>query len=353
MKIYASGNDGIRLYINGEKLVDKWGPINWNRDSFLYDFKKGQKYEFVVEHFNKTGSIGLELQFENIRINNSDVVKKADCVVVCLGHDSLTEKENFDRTFNLPAGQEEYLRKILALNKNVVVVLNGGGGIEMAPWISDVKAVLMAWYPGQQGGLAISEIITGKVSPSGRLPMSIEEKLEDNPSYAHYYENVDRVRTPNVNPYSRVEYREGIFMGYRGYEKNSVKPLFPFGYGLSYTSFDYSDIKAVKDGDDYIITFDVTNTGKMAGAEVAQLYVTDEECSVVRPLKELKGFEKVYLNPGQTKTVSMRLDETAFRFYNTYEHKFVVEPGEFTIKVGSSSADIRLSVSLTVNFLVK
>ena len=116
---------------------------------------------------------------------------------------------------------------------------------------------------------------------------------------------------------------------------------------------DYSDIKAVKDGDDYIITFDVTNTGKMAGAEVAQLYVTDEECSVVRPLKELKGFEKVYLNPGQTKTVSMRLDETAFRFYNTYEHKFVVEPGEFTIKVGSSSADIRLSVSLTVNFLVK
>lgn len=348
LKIYASGNDGIRLYINGEKLVDKWGGTNWKKENVVYDFKKGQKYEFVVEHFNKTGSIGLEIKFENIRINNPEVVKKADCVVVCLGHDSQTEKENFDRTFNLPAGQEEYLRKILALNDNVVVVLNGGGGIEMAPWISDVKAVLMAWYPGQHGGVAISEIITGKVSPSGRLPMSIEEKLEDNPSYAHYYENVDRVRPPKVNPYSRVEYREGIFMGYRGYEKNGVKPLFPFGYGLSYTSFEYSDIKAVKDGDGFIITFDITNTGKVAGAEVAQLYVTDEECSLVRPLKELKGFEKVFLKPGQTKTVSIRLDDTAFRFYNTYEHKFIVEPGEFTIKVGSSSADIRLVTSLVL-----
>ena len=346
MKIYASGNDGIRLYINGEPLVDKWGGINWQRESFLYEFKKGETYEFVVEHFNRTGSIGLEVKFENIRISDPDLVKNADCVVVCLGHDSLTEKENFDRTFHLPAGQEEYLRKILALNENVVVVLNGGGGIEMTPWISDVKAVLMAWYPGQQGGLAVSEIITGKVSPSGKLPVSIEKKLEDNPSYVNYYENVDRVRTPEVNPYSRVEYREGVFMGYRGYEKNNVTPLFSFGFGLSFTSFEYSDIRTIKDGEGFIVKFDVTNTGKVAGAEVAQLYVSDEECSVVRPLKELKGFEKVFLNPGQTKTVSIRLDDTAFRFYDTYGHKFVVEPGRFTIRVGASSADIRLTTSL-------
>ena len=348
LKVYASGNDGIRLYINGEQLVEKWGGINWNRDSFLYDFKKGETYEFVVEHFNGTGSIGLEVKFENIRINDPDLVKKADCVVVCLGHDSLTEKENFDRTFDLPAGQVEYLRKILALNDNVVVVLNAGGGVEMTPWISDVKAVLMAWYPGQQGGLAVSEIITGKVSPSGKLPVSIEKKLEDNPSYANYYENVDRVRTPDINPYSRVEYREGVFMGYRGYEWNGVQPLFPFGYGLSYTSFGYSDICVVKDGEGFMVTFDVTNTGKVAGAEVAQLYVSDDKSSVLRPLKELKGFEKVFLNPGQTKTVTIRLDASAFRFYNTYEHRFVVEPGTFTIKVGSSSADIRLVTSLTL-----
>lgn len=348
LKVYASGNDGIRLYINGVRLVDRWGGFSWNRENFLYDFKKGEKYEFVVEHFNRTGSIGLEMKFENLQIDDPDAIRKADCVVVCLGHDSQTEKENFDRTFQLPQGQEEYLRKVLALNGNVVVVLNGGGGIEMAPWISDVKAVLMAWYPGQQGGLAVSEIITGKISPSGRLPISIEEKLEDNPSYATYYENVDRIRTPRINPYSRVEYREGIFVGYRGYEKNSVKPLFPFGYGLSYTSFEYSDIRTSKVGDSIVVSFEVTNTGKVSGAEVAQLYVSDEECSLVRPLKELKGFEKVFLKPGETKTVSIGLDDSAFRFYDPYEHRFMIEPGKFTIKVGASSEDIRMTTSLVL-----
>lgn len=305
-------------------------------------------YEFVVEHFNRTGSTGLELKFENMQINDPDAIRKADCVVVCLGHDSQTEKENFDRTFALPQGQEEYLRKVLALNENVVVVLNAGGGIDMASWLPDVKAVLMAWYPGQQGGLAISEIITGRVSPSGKLPISIEKRFEDNPVYGNYYENVDRIRTKNINPYSRVEYREGLFVGYRGYEKNGVKPLFPFGYGLSYTSFEYSDIRISKVEDNIVVSFEITNKGKVPGAEVAQLYVSDEDCSFIRPLKELKGFEKVFLEPGETKTVSIRLDDSAFRFYDPYEHRFVIEPGRFTIRVGASSEDIRLTTSLTL-----
>jgi beta-glucosidase len=156
------------------------------------------------------------------------------------------------------------------------------------------------------------------------------------------------MRVPSINPYSRNEYREGIFVGYRGYEKNGVKPLFPFGYGLSYTTFEYSDLNIVRDGDEFVASFNVKNTGKVAGAEVAQVYVTDNECSVVRPAKELKGFEKVFLQPGQSKRVEARLGTEAFRFYSLSAHDFIVEPGLFTVSVGSSSADIRLTSTLTL-----
>ena len=279
---------------------------------------------------------------------NAKALKRADCAVVCLGFSKDTEKEDKDRTFGLPEGQVEFLREVLKYNKNVVVVLNAGGGVDMAEWLPEVKAVLMAWYPGQQGGLAIAEVITGKVNPSGKLPISIETKLEDNPCFASYYENVERIRRKRENPYSRVEYREGIFVGYRGYEKNGVQPLFPFGFGLSYTTFEYSDIKVAEYNGEFVVSFNVKNTGKVAGAEVAQIYVTDDECSVVRPVKELKGFDKVYLNPGESKEVSVRLDEEAFRFFDLGLHKFVVEPGSFTISVGASSADIRLTAKLEV-----
>ena len=344
-------NDGARVLINGKTVIDQWGKTSWNRAQAEYEFKAGTTYECVVEHYNISGRIALQFDFvPELFGNPADMkaVKSADCVVVCLGHDRVTEKENSDRTFELPEGQVEYLRSVLKYNKNVVVVLNGGGGIEMASWLPEVKAVLMAWYPGQQGGTAISEIITGKISPSGKLPISIEKKIEDNPTSASYYENVDRIRSTKLNPYSRVEYREGIFMGYRGYEKNNIEPLFPFGFGLSYTTFEYSDIAVSGKGQNFVVSFKVKNTGKVAASEVAQVYVTDDECSVVRPVKELKGFEKVYLKPGETKTVSVSLDQEAFRFYDSYKHDFVVEPGSFTVSVGSSSADIRLNATLVV-----
>ena len=240
------------------------------------------------------------------------------------------------------------MRSILKLNKNVVVVLNGGGAIEMASWMNDVKAVLMAWYPGQQGGLAVSEIIAGKISPSGKLPVSFETKIEDNPCSDNHYENVDRVRSRNINPHARVEYREGLFMGYRGYEKTGVKPLFPFGFGLSYTTFDYSNLAIAKEGNEFVVSFDVKNTGRVAGAEVAQVYVGDDVCSLVRPAKELKGFDKIYLKAGETKRVSVRLDDEAFRFFDPIKRKFVVEPGVFSVYVGASSADIRLNGNLEI-----
>ena len=350
-RVHLSGNDGCRMFINGEKVVDEWYSTSWQYKYIDTVFKAGEIYEFVVDQFNISGSIGLELKFETPLESDPAALKayrEADCIVACLGHNNLTEKENHDRTFELPDGQMEYLRSILKHNKNVVVVLNGGGSIEMASWIGDVKAVLMAWYPGQQGGQAIAEIITGKVNPSGKLPCSFEAKWEDNPCYASYHENVDRVRDPKINPYSRVEYREGLFMGYRGYDKTGVKPLFPFGFGLSYTTFEYSDLQIAQDGAEFVVSYNVKNTGKRAGAEVSQVYVKDNEASLVRPEKELKGFEKTYLKPGETKKVSVRLGEEAFRMFNPIKHQWVVEPGEFTVFVGSSSADLRLTGKLTV-----
>ena len=156
------------------------------------------------------------------------------------------------------------------------------------------------------------------------------------------------MRQPSINPYSRVEYREGVFVGYRGYERNNVEPLFPFGFGLSYTTFEYSDLNITEDGGEFVVSFNVKNTGKVAGAEVAQVYVGDDQCRLPRPAKELKGFAKVYLKPGESRPVSVRLGEEAFRFFDPAVRAFVVEPGSFTVHVGSSVADVRLTGSLTV-----
>ena len=345
-------NDGYRCFVNDKPVMsNRWHKSSSQEGYMLLEMKAGEIYKFELQHQNLAGSIYADMVFESAtsqEVSNADVIKAADCVVVCLGHSNRTEKENYDRTFELPRGQVEYLRSILKHNQNVVVVLNGGGAIEMASWMNDVKAVLMAWYPGQQGGLAISEIITGKISPSGKLPISIEAKLEDNPCAANYHENVDRIRSKEINPHSRVEYREGIFMGYRGYDKTGVKPLFPFGFGLSYTSFEYSNLEIKGEGKEFVVSFDVKNIGKVDGAEVAQLYVHDDVCSLVRPEKELKGFSKVMLKAGETKRVEIRLDDEAFRFFDPIERQFKVEAGDFTIKVGSSSADIRLTGKLTV-----
>ena len=346
-----NSNDGHRMYLNGKKIFDTWGRDSNQSSYVLVEFKAGEVYEFAIEHVNRGGSISLGTIFQPAIVEDDTTVKalsEAECVVVCLGHNNFTEKENSDRTFELPNGQLDYLNMVLKYNNNVVVVLNGGGAIEMAPWMSKVKAILMAWYPGQQGGLAISEIITGKISPSGKLPISIETKLEDNPCSANYHENVDRIRSKKINPHARVEYREGLFVGYRGYEENGVKPLFPFGFGLSYSTFDYSNIKIAKDGKEFVVSFDIKNTGKVAAAEVAQVYVGDDECRLVRPAKELKGFEKVMLQPGETKSLSVRLGDEAFRFYDPILREWVIEPGTFTVHVGASSADIRLTDKLEV-----
>ena len=307
---------------------------------------KDTLYNFTVEYFDNISSANVNLQV--MRLNERllrEGVKKADAVVYCTGFNSNSEGEGFDRPFAMPGYQEDFIKEVAALNPRTVVVLNAGGGVDMSRWIDSVKGLVMAWYPGQEGGTAITDILTGKVSPSGRLPISIEKDMKDNPCDGNYYQNTKEKECRTV------EYREGLFTGYRGFDRNGKQPLFPFGFGLSYTTFQYSNIKATANTDKTVsLSFNIKNTGKRAAADVAQIYVSDNESSVVRPKKELKGYEKIYLKPGEQRTVSITLPKRAFMYYDVIAHDWQLEPGKFTITVARSAADadVQLKQEITL-----
>jgi beta-glucosidase len=258
-------------------------------------------------------------------------------VILCMGFDPNTEGEGSDRTFRLPGGQDAFIQQVASVNKNVIVVLTAGGNVDMTRWIERVPALLHTWYPGQEGGTALAQVLFGAYSPSGKLPASFEHRWEDNPTFKSYY--------PKKGD-KHIEYTEGIFLGYRHYDRSTVKPLFPFGFGLSYTHFEYSDLKIIPvptmSKGLVSVSFKIKNTGHREGAEVAELYVGDSHASVPRPVKELKGFEKVSLQPGETKQVTLLLDRRAFSFFDLMKHDWHAEPGDFAILVGSSSFDIKL-----------
>jgi beta-glucosidase len=254
-----------------------------------------------------------------------------DVAVVCVGFDPKTESEGFDRTFGLPPGQNELIEAVARANPRTIVVLNSGGAVDMTGWIDQIGALLEAWYPGQEGGQAIAEILLGKVDPSGKLPATFERQWGDAEADRNY---------PGAN--GKVFYREGIFVGYRYFDHAGVKPLFPFGYGLSYTAFAYRRLAVTPDGLNERVAFDVKNTGSRAGAEVAEVYVQEEHPLVPRPVKELKGFARVSLRPGQSQRVRINLARSAFAYYDTVIHNWKVDPGQYNILVGSSSEDIRL-----------
>jgi beta-glucosidase len=210
----------------------------------------------------------------------------------------------------------------------------------MAGWVDQVPALLQAWYPGQEGGTALAQLLFGEFNPSGRLPISIEKRWEDNAVHDSYYPK---------NGGKKVEYTEGVFVGYRHFDKSGIKPLFPFGYGLSYTTFAFKNLTVSPASGDQLVTvgFDVSNTGARSGAEVAQVYVGDKHAKVPRPVKELKGFARVELNPGETKHVQVTLDRRAFSYYDVKSHSWTVAPGDFEIYVARSSAEIELTGKAT------
>jgi beta-glucosidase len=258
--------------------------------------------------------------------------EQADVAIVCIGMPLLQETEGGDRpNMELPGRQAELVRRVAAANPRTVVVLTAGAPVTML-WLAQVPALVHGLYTGQEGGNAVAAILLGEVNPSGKLTETLPARLEDNPAFVNYPGGRD------------VLYGEGIFVGYRYYEKKQVEPLFPFGHGLSYTTFEYSALKVEssgKIGTLVNVSLQVKNSGTRAGKEVVQVYVRDVQSSVLRPVKELKGFAKVVLQPGQSQAVNFTLDERAFAFYSPERHGWVVEEGEFELLVGSSSRDIR------------
>ena len=261
---------------------------------------------------------------------------KTDAAVVIVGNGPSIESEGFDRkTMGLPAGQDELIQAVVKANKNTIVVINAGSPVSMDAWIDEVPAALVMWYGGQEGGHAIASVLFGDFTPSGKLPVTFPRKLEDTPAYGHY---------PGENLHT--EYAEGIYVGYRHFDRGNIEPLFPFGHGLSYTKFDYSDLKITPDkipsGRTVRVSLTVRNSGPRAGAEVVQLYLHDLQTSLDRPPQELKGFRRVVLTAGQSEAVTFTLDQKSMSFYNPAKHAWVAEPGSFEVRVGASSRDIRL-----------
>jgi beta-glucosidase len=354
--VATNGEDGgfYRLYVDDKLVMD-----NWTSSKALVNVVQltlePTAHKVVLEQRGRSSWHGPRLKMGIIRpgeVVSDDAKKlaaKADVVIVAAGFDSESEGEGADRTFHLPPGQDELIQAMSTANKNTVVVMTSGGGVDTNAWLDRVPAMIEAWYPGQEGGTALAEILFGDVNPSGRLPISFERRREDNPVHDSYYP---------AQGTNRVEYKEGIFVGYRGYEHNGTKPLFPFGHGLSYTTFKYSNlsIKPVSGGPAggaaagprYEITFDVTNTGKREGADVAQVYVGEAHAKVQRPAKELKGFVKVSLRPGETKKVSVPLDVRAFSYYDADGKTWRADPGDFDLLVGRSSDQIELRGKITL-----
>lgn len=282
----------------------------------------------------------------NALVNEAvEAAKKADVAVVFAGLTEEFEGEGYDRfDIEMPKSHNNIISAVAKANPNTVVVLAGGSVVNIT-WLDDVKALLNSGLGGQAGGAAVANILTGAVNPSGKTSETYPLSFDQNPTYGNY---------PGGPVTS--EHRESVYIGYRYYDKAQKDVLFPFGYGLSYTTFAYSDIKLsadhIQDTDTVTVSFKIKNTGDVAGAEVAQVYVADKESTIYRPVKELRAFKKVFLEPGEEQEVSLELSKRAFAFYNVELGDWMVETGEFDILVGASSRDIRLSATMTVTSTV-
>jgi beta-glucosidase len=327
----------------------------------------GRGAGYVKGYNNLTLKDALAKEFGDrvhfVKRPSADQLASADLVILNVGTE---DREASDRPFGLPADQEQMVRFCSEHNPNTIVVVTSGSGIDMSKW-ENVPAILYTWYMGQNGATAAAEILSGRTNPSGKLPMTIERSFLQSPAYGYIPEGESlyegfRMRKELKREVYDVRYAEGVFVGYRWYDARGTEPLFCFGHGLSYTTFEYSGLKVTPGAHSYPdlsqqtirqdqpvdVTLNVTNTGNISGSEIIQVYVRDPKCSVPRPEKELKEFTKVHLEPGESKTVTLRLEPRDFMFWHPEKKSWVAEPGEFRILVGASSRDIRAIEILTL-----
>jgi beta-glucosidase len=338
----AQSDDGSRVWLDGALIIDNWGTHEVRTKTAHVRLEAGSVHQLRVDYFQGAGDAIMRFGWgptpdaEPLPAQYAERVRSADAVVVCAGYLMEEESEGFDHDFPLPDGQPQLIRAVSALNPRTIVALHTGDRVATADWIGGVPALLPAWYPGQEGGRALAEIIFGDTNPSGKLPVTYEARWEDNASYGNF---------PGKD--GHVDYPEGIFVGYRWFDHQQLTPLYPFGHGLSYTSYRYDDVKAVATADGgATVTFRLTNTGQRAGAEIAQVYVEPPASDTPRAVRELKGFARVSLAPGESREVTVTLAHDAFTWFDEKSGSWKTTPGRHVIAVGASSRDLRGSAPI-------
>jgi beta-glucosidase len=344
----ASGEDSFTVKVDGKQLLDQPHREGQIPLSTTIELTAGKPIQIAADYVPYTPGVrlalGLAPESSLISEDARRLAKTADAVVLSIGFDADTESEGYDRTFELPWGQDALIEAIAAANPKTVVTLTGGGAVDTHRWLDKVPALLMTFYPGQEGGTAIAEVLLGKQNPEGKLPVTFDRDWKENPSYEYYYSHKE------ADGLQHVHYKDGLMVGYRYWTSTGKHALYPFGYGLSYTTFSFANLKvpeAVKVGGEAEVSFDVSNTGSVTGADVAQLYVSEPGAKVKRPERELKGFEKVRLAPGETKHVTLKLDARSFSYWDESAKEWKMDPDKFVIHVGDSSESTPLEGNLT------
>lgn len=339
----VGGDDGYRMYFEGELVADDWSGHTFRSQTCTRRLEAGREYDLRLEYYQDGGGAGFEFSWSAPDTADDRFVAdldRADLIIADIGFNSSNEAEGGDRTFELPQGEAELLSRVLKSRTPVVGVVNAGGGVQLTDYLPGIDALLWAWYPGQEGGTALAELLFGRISPSGKLPVTIEKRWEDNPVCRTYYYTGD---------VKRVSYDEGVFVGYRGYDRLRRDVLFPFGYGLTYSTFELSGATAAAHDDAVEVSYTLKNTGRRTAAEVVQIYAGKQGGSPVdRPEKELKCYRKVELKPGESKRFTERIAREALDYYSVAAAGFVPDPGDYRISVGFSSRDIVAELPVTV-----
>lgn len=333
-ELVAEGHPEIRL---GDRELG-------NPDSYVMTLEQGSSIPLKItasEVGRGSGRVSVKIIPVAEEATGLFPAKSADAAVVCVGLTPEVEGEGFDRGFALPISQQLLIKQVCEANPRTIVVLSGGAGVDMRPWIGKVPAVLQTWYLGQEAGTALASVLFGDANPSGHLPCTFDRTIDENPAFRHYPGTF-----PEGKDWPVVDYHEGIFYGYRGYDRMGKTPLFPFGYGLSYTSFDLSVMEASVSGDGLQVTVIVKNTGNRQGATVLQLYLGLPEEDTQRPLRQLCGFQRMELKPGESSKATIRVPADALRYWHPDQKQWVPPSGSIRLDLGLSERDIRQSVTL-------
>jgi len=341
---WSNSDDGIRVWVDGKLIINDWSNHGSRLDSAPFDAVEGQDYKVKIEYFQGTGSSYAQFGFGPRQLDldkelPTAEIKAADAVVAAVGFNPSLESEGLDRPFALPNSQEQLLEHLVKLNPHTIVVNNSGAGVDMSQWADKAGAILQAWYPGGIGNRAIAEILFGKTNPSGKLPTTFPRTLKGT-YYEHAYPPISH----------RIFYREGLFMGYRWFDANGVVPLFPFGFGLSYTTFSLSNPAIRRDKDVVHVSVWLKNTGWRAGAETVQVYGSRPRGGAVPngPEKELAAFKRVTLAAGARERVDLEVKLSDLATFEVAGHRWVLWPGRYGLAIGTSSRDLPLRKTFAV-----